>query len=564
MMRGRAGMDVPAGLAFQPQGWNCMRFKTRDLCMASQPQEQWGTKLGVILAVAGSAVGLGNFLRFPGQAADNGGGAFLIPYFCALLLLGIPIGWAEWAMGRHGGLRGMHSAPGIMGVIGKSSLARYLGVVGALIPLGVSFYYVFIETWTFGYFLKYLTGGIGVDVTTTVPEQAAAAASFYNSFTGTEADGILFTGDSKFTIISWIVVFSINMFFIFRGLSKGIEKFCSYAMPAMAVCAVIVLVRVLTLGTPDPSAPDQNVINGLGYMWNPDYSRLTNFQTWLAAAGQIFFSLSVGFGVIINYSSYMKRSDDVALSGLTASATNELFEVGFGGMITLTAAFIFLGVSGTTAAVATGSFSLGFATLPVVFAHMGALGNFIGAAWFFMLFLAAITSSLSMYQPSVALLKESLGWSHQKATAGIAAMGTVGAIMTLWFTQGGAFWSTIDFWVGTFLIFVMAGVQIIYFSWVFGIERGWKEIHAGASIQLPPIFKFIMKYVAPAYLIIVFVGFCVQNLAGSIQASWASPGARMGLLTIAGTLALLLAIVKAGDKRWRAQMNASQEQQAAD
>jgi SNF family Na+-dependent transporter len=112
---------------------------------------------------------------------------------------------------------------------------------------------------------------------------------------------------------------------------------------------------------------------------------------------------------------------------------------------------------------------------------MGPLGNFIGAAWFFMLFLAAITSSLSMYQPSVALLKESLGWSHQKATAGIAALGTVGAIMTLWFTQGGAFWSTIDFWVGTFLIFVMAGVQIIYFSWVFGIDRGWKEIHAGRT-----------------------------------------------------------------------------------
>jgi len=532
--------------------------------MASQTQEQWGTKLGVILAVAGSAVGLGNFLRFPGQAAANGGGAFLIPYFCALLLLGIPIGWAEWAMGRYGGLRGLHSAPGIMGVIGKSSLARYLGVSGALIPLGVSFYYVFIETWTFGYFLKYITGGIGVDVTQSVPDQAAAAASFYNSFTGTAADGVLFTGDSRFTVISWIVVFSINIFFIFRGLSKGIEKFCSYAMPAMAVLAVIVLIRVLTLGTPDPNLPGQSVINGLGYMWNPDYSRLTNFQTWLAAAGQIFFSLSVGFGVIINYASYMKRNDDVALSGLTASATNELFEVGFGGMITLTAAFVFLGLSGTTAAVATGSFSLGFATLPVVFAHMGPLGNFIGAAWFFMLFLAAITSSLSMYQPSVALLKESLGWTHGKATAGIAALGTIGAILTLWFTQGGAFWSTIDFWVGTFLIFVMAGVQIIYFSWVFGIDRGWKEIHAGASIQIPPIFKFIMKYVAPAYLIIVFVGFCVQNLSASIQASWASTGSRMGILTIAGTLALLVAVVKAGDKRWRAQVMATDDAQAAD
>ena len=92
---------------------------------------------------------------------------------------------------------------------------------------------------------------------------------------------------------------------------------------------------------------------------------------------------------------------------------------------------------------------------------MGGFGNFIGAAWFFMLFLAAITSSLSMYQPAVALLKESLGWSHGKATAGIATLGTIGAILTLWFTQGGAFWSTVDFWVGTFLIFIMAGVPSI-------------------------------------------------------------------------------------------------------
>ncbi len=518
----------------------------------STEKEQWGSKLGVILAVAGSAVGLGNFLRFPGQAAENGGGAFLIPYFCALFLLGIPIGWAEWAMGRYGGAKGLHSAPAIMGAIGKGRLARYLGVVGVLIPLGVSFYYVFIETWTLGYFLKYITGGIGVDVTAPVAMQAQQAGSFYTSFTGATQDGILFTGDSKFTIISWITVFVINIFFIFRGLSKGIEKFVSFAMPAMAVCALIVLIRVLTLGTPDPAFPDQNVINGLGYMWNPNYSKLGDFKTWLAAAGQIFFSLSVGFGVIINYSSYMKRNDDVALSGIAAASTNELFEVGFGGMITLTAAFVFLGLSGTTAAVATGSFSLGFATLPVVFAQMGPAGNFVGAAWFFMLFLAAITSSLSMYQPAVALIQENLGWARGKATAFIAMLGTIGAVLTLWYTQGGSFWNTLDFWVGTYLIFIMAGVQIIYFGWVFGIDRGWKEIHQGASIQIPIVFKFIMKYVAPLYLIIVFVGFTFQNFVPSLKAAWSTTGSRMAVIVILSTLALLLIITMRGEKRLRA------------
>ncbi|MBK8249051.1 MAG: sodium-dependent transporter [Gemmatimonadetes bacterium] len=532
--------------------------------MSSDNKEQWGSKLGVILAVAGSAVGLGNFLRFPGQAAANGGGAFLIPYFCALFLLGIPIGWAEWSMGRYGGKKGLHSAPAIMGLFAKGSAGRYLGIVGVLIPLGVAFYYTFIETWTFGYFLKYLTGGVGVDPSAPVSDQVAASSAFYRSFTGADQDGVLFTGDSKFTVISWVIVFGLNLYLLFRGLSKGIEKFVSYAMPTMAVIAVGVLIRVLTLGTPDPSMPDQNVMNGLGYLWNPNYSKLGEAQTWLAAAGQIFFSLSVGFGVIINYASYMKKNDDVALSGLTASATNELFEVGFGGMITLTAAFVFLGVSGTTAAVATGSFSLGFATLPVVFAQMGPAGNIVGAAWFFMLFLAAITSSLSMYQPAVALVKEALGWAHGKATGLIAALGTVGAVLTLWFTQNGTFWNTMDFWVGTLLIFVMAGIQIIYFSWVFGLERGWKEIHAGASIQIPTVYKVVMKYVAPAYLIIVFVAFCFQNLVPSLQAAWATTGSRMAMLTIVGLVVFLLALVAVGEKRWRAQGLDIDDRQPAD
>src|SRR5688572_5030758 len=165
-------------------------------------KEEWGTKLGLILAVAGSAVGLGNFLRFPGQAATYGGGAFLIPYFTALLLVGIPIGWAEWAIGRYGGKKGVHSAPAIMGIIGKGSIARYFGVIGAMIPLGVSFYYVFIEAWTFGYFLKYLTGGIGVDATASIADQSAAASAYYTNFTGSTADGSLFKGASNITVIS--------------------------------------------------------------------------------------------------------------------------------------------------------------------------------------------------------------------------------------------------------------------------------------------------------------------------------------------------------------------------
>lgn len=525
--------------------------------------ERWGTKIGVILAVAGSAVGLGNFLRFPGRAALYGGGAFMIPYFCALLLLGIPIGWAEWTMGRYGGRKGFHSAPGVMGVIGRGAVARYLGVIGVLIPLAVSFYYTYIEAWCLGYTWSYLTGGLGLDASAPIAQQTARSSEFYNDFTGRGENGVLAAG-SYSTFVFWAITFGINVWLVYRGISKGIEKFCSWAMPAMAVCALIVLGRVLTLGTPDPDLPDQNVINGLGYMWNPNFGALANPQTWLAAAGQIFFSLSVGFGVIINYASYMKKKDDVVLSGLTASATNELFEVGFGGLITLTAAFVFLGLSGTTAAVAGGTFGLGFTTLPVVFAHMGAFGNLIGAVWFFMLFLAAITSSISMYQPSLAFFEEALGWPRKAATSLMVGVCLVGSFLVMYYSKGGVFWSTIDDWVGTFLIFILAMVQIICFSWVFGIERGWQEAHQGAHIRIPAFYKIVMKYVAPVYLIVVFVAFCYSNLPAWVSGVAQDPARQGALALVVGTTLLLVACVAVGERRWRAAGLDLDGQKAAD
>ncbi len=517
----------------------------------SEHKQEWGTRLGVILAVAGSAVGLGNFLRFPGQAAQNGGGAFMIPYFCALLFLGIPIGWAEWAMGRYGGRKGFHSAPGVMGALGGRTAGRYLGVIGVLIPLAVSYYYTYIEAWCLGYTLRYLSGGIGVIQGAPIAAQSAAAAQFYNDFTGRGENGVL-AGGSLFTFWCWTATFAVNIWLVYRGISKGIEKFCSWAMPAMAVCATIVLIRVLTLGTPDPSLPEQNVVNGLGYMWNPNFSALSNPQTWLAAAGQIFFTLSVGFGVIINYASYMKKKDDVALSGLTASATNEVFEVGYGGLITLPAAFVFLGLSGTIAAVQGGTFGLGFTTLPVVFAHMGPFGNIVGALWFFMLFLAAITSSISMYQPALAFFQESLGWSRKAATTLMVGTCLVGSFLVMYYSKDGIFWSTVDDWVGTFLIFILAMVQIILFSWVFGIERGWQEIHDGAQIRIPAIYKVIMKYVAPAYLIVVFLAFCRSNLGAWIQAVRDEPLRQGALALVFATILLLVACTWIGERRWRA------------
>jgi len=509
--------------------------------------QEWGTKVGVILAVAGSAVGLGNFLRFPGQAAANGGGAFMVPYFIALLLVGIPIGWAEWTMGRYGGKRGFHSAPFILGAIGKSRVFRYIGVLGVLIPMAVSFYYTYIEAWCLDYALMYFTGELDLAAAGGIPEQTARAEEIFGQTVGIKTNGIHAGGNLR-TFVLWAIVFSINITLVYRGISGGIEKFCQLAMPTMAVCAVIVLIRVLTLGTPDPNFPERDVLGGLGFMWNPDFKALANPETWIAAAGQIFFSLSVGFGVIINYASYMKKDSDVVLSGVTAAATNEVFEVSFGGMITLTSAFIFLGATQATA-VAGSTFGLGFNTFPVVFAQMGPLGSVIGAVWFFMLFLAAITSSISMYQPSLAFFEEALGQGRKVATSILVVFCLVGSFLTMYFSKGLVFLDTVDKWVGTLGIYILAMVQLCIFSYLFGVAKGLKEAHQGAKIQIPSIYKPILAFVSPAFLLGLFGVFTYNNLGGWVKEVTESAPAQYAVTMIGCCIFALCVLVFLGEKR---------------
>jgi len=516
--------------------------------MSDSKKESWNSRVGVILAVAGSAVGLGNFLRFHGQAAEYGGGAFMIAYFLAFLLIGLPICWAEWTMGRFGGQAGFNSCPGIFNYITRKPAFKYLGVIGVLVPVIIYMYYVYIEAWCLGYAVNFLSGNMDFS---TIEE----SSDFWKVFIGYGEDGSALGFGLKQVGFYLILVFVLNFFLIYRGISKGIELFCKYAMPTLIVLAIIILFRVLTLGTPDPAMPERNVSNGLGFMWNPvkhvveikdevgnwvlDHEtvdaeklagetlsaeadantrvrrigmveQLLNPQLWLAAAGQIFFSLSVGFGVIITYSSYMSKEDDVVLSGLAATSANEFCEVALGGLITLPAAVTFLGVAGVAGM---GTFGLGFNVLPMVFANM-AFGEFFGFLFFFLLFLAAVTSSLSMLQPGIAFLEEALKINRKQSVALLGLVTALGCGFVVYFSKDVKALDTMDFWVGTFLIFVLSTIQIIIFGWVLGIEKGFKLAHQGAAVRIPRVFKFIMKYVSPLFLLIIFSLWVAANVFG--------------------------------------------------
>jgi SNF family Na+-dependent transporter len=287
-------------------------------------------------------------------------------------------------------------------------------------------------------------------------------------------------------------------------------------------------------------------MNGLGFMWNPDFQALAKPQTWLAAAGQIFFTLGVGFGIIINYSSYLKRKDDVVLSSLTASSVNEFFEVCLGGMITIPAAFLFLGALNKY-----GTYDVGFKTLPNVFAAMFA-GRLFGFLWFVMLFLAAITSSLSMLQPVIAFFEEGLGLKRHASVAFLGLVTAIGSGLVVWFSKDRLALDTLDFWGGTMLLFVLATIQAVLYGWVLGIERGEKSAHEGAHLRIPRFVQFVIKYISPAFLLIVFAGTIYTDGPEYWKTLTTQPVAGMSFGFIGLVFVFLLILIHIAGQRWKA------------
>jgi SNF family Na+-dependent transporter len=453
-----------------------------------QKRENWGTRIGIILAVAGSAVGLGNFLRFPGQVCQNGGGAFMIPYFISFLLLGIPLCWIEWTMGRYGGRYSHGSLPGILDAVVKRPWAKYVGVLGLFVPLVIFFYYTYIESWCLGYSVFSLTGKYSQ---VTNPSEMRG---FLSAFQGLVSNKYFSSVGVAYAF--FLITFMVNLVVIYKGLARGIEFLCKIAIPILVAGGIFLMVRILTYGTPDPNLVDLNVNNALGFMWNPDFGALKDPKVWMAAAGQIFFTLSVGLGAIMTYASYLRSDDDIALSSTTAASMNELFEVVIGGSIIIPAAYMFFGAE-QTKEFSQSMFDLGFITMPVIMNGIR-FGEIFGFYWFFLLFLAGITSSISLMQPIISFLEDEYGWSRHKSAIALGIVCFVVSHACI-FGLGAGILDEFDFWGGTLAITLCAFMEVLIFVIFIGIKRGWKEFHYGADIRVPVVFKYVL-YITPFYL----------------------------------------------------------------
>ncbi len=463
-------------------------------------KESWGSRVGLVLAMAGNAVGLGNFLRFPAQAAQNGGGAFLIPYLVSFVLMGLPLLWVEWAIGRHGGQYGHHSAPGMLQALGRQRWLKYVGVFGLFTNLTVASYYCYIESWTLAYVYHSVVGTFrGTD-----------PAQFLNNYLGVEQGSIF--AIPRQALFWFLVTLGLNTWILSRGLVKGIEAAAKIGMPLLLLFGAVLAIRGLTLG-PESAGVIESPLTGLNFIWQPNTAGLTNPGTWLAAAGQIFFTLSVGMGSIQCYASYLRAKDDIALNGAAAGWMNEFVEVVLGSSLIIPIATAYLGLAAVQAATAGGSgFSLGFMTLPNLFNNWGWFAPVAGAMWFGLLFFAGITSSLAMGQPILAFFEDEHAMPRKKA-AGVFGLGVLAlGFVCVWLYPGGSF-DEFDFWTGTFSLVVFAMLEVFIFVHIFGIDRGWAEITRGADMKVPGFFKHVIHYVTPVFITVIFVGALIQPAA---------------------------------------------------
>ncbi|MDD2964342.1 MAG: sodium-dependent transporter [Bacteroidales bacterium] len=468
--------------------------KTNQKLPVSIKAEAWGSRVGLVLAMAGNAVGFGNFLRFPVQAVQNGGGAFIIPYLVSLVILGLPLLLIEWSSGRYGGQFGHHSTPFIMHSLHRGRIWKYVGVFGIFCNIAIAAYYCYMESWTMSYVYHSVAGTFN-------GLSQHDVAGFFSQYLDVTVST---TGIPFEAILFFVLCLALNTWILSKGLSAGVEKTAKIGVPLLILFGVFLAWKGINL-TPGEDGAVFGGSEGLNFLWTPNYDSLANPKVWLAAAGQIFFTLSVGMGSIQCYASYLKKNEDVACNAMSAGFMNEFVEIVLGSAIVIPIAIGYLGIDRVVDLTGLGGLGLAFRTMPFLFEQWGpVLSALAGVAFFGLLFFAGITSSLAMGTPIVGFLQDEFKWRRKPAAMTFGLIILFLGLPTVLFFQQGVF-DEYDYWAGTVSLVVFAMFEAILFAWFFGMKKGWAEINRGADIKVPLVFKYLLQYVTPVVLIVVFV-----------------------------------------------------------
>lgn len=433
----------------------------------------WQSQIGFVAAAAGSAIGLGNIWRFPYIVGRYGGAAFVLVYLAIIIFIGVPIMNSELLIGR----KSERNAVGAFKVLAPGTPWFIVGAMGILAGFIILSYYSVVAGWAVAYIFK---------------------SGAYMAADAETADVFVSFITSPVTPIIWHAIFmAMCIGIVAIGIEKGIEKYSKILMPMLVLVLLVLIIRSITL----PGAG-----KGLAFYLKPDFSKLSA-EGILAALGQAFFTLSLGMGCMIVYGSYLKKDQDIPINSYYIAGADTLIAF-LAGFAIFPAVFAF----GLEPGAGPG---LTFITLPAVFAAMGPLGHFFGILFFFLLTIAALTSAISLLEVVSAYFIDEAKWNRKKA---VWIMGIIIFLLGVPSSLGQGVWSgvkiiggrdildSLDFLANNALLPLGGFLLCIFIGWSWGTNKATEEANIGAkSIKLGTTYSFLIKYVIPIAIFIVFL-----------------------------------------------------------
>ncbi len=464
---------------------------------------QWNTKLGFILAAIGSAAGLGNLWRFPYIAATNGGGAFIFPYLFAIITAGIPILILEYTLGKTY----KSGSPGTFARINRKF--EWLGWAQVMTAFLISVYYFAIVVWVICYIFYSFGTQWGDD----------SSGFFFGNVLGI-TDSITEVGGLKTNLIlPFLLVWAIVGFIMYRGINKGIDLACRISLPVLLLCVIVIVIRGITL----PGA-----IDGLAYMFTPDWSAILNTDVWVAAYGQVFFSLSIAFAIMISYSSYLPKETDVVNTAFLTATTNHGFEI-FAGI----GVFSFIGYMAYAQGVgvedvAAAGVGLAFVVFPTAVSTLPALNSLFGVLFFISLFTAGLTSLISIIQAVITGIQDKWELSHKKAVTVVLVPAFI--ISFLFITGAGLYFLDLADYIANNIGVVLCGViEVILIGWFFKPEKLRQAANEFSNFSIGRWWTWCLKAVT-----VIVLGYTViSNLISYFKDGYEGYPQWIGLIIIA-------------------------------
>ncbi|EPI2166938.1 sodium-dependent transporter [Vibrio alginolyticus] len=441
-------------------------------------REQWGSRAGFILAAVGSAIGLGNIWRFPYMAYENGGGAFFIPYIFAMITAGIPFMILEFSMGQK--YRG--SAPKTLTKI--HSKFEWLGWFQVGVAAVIAVYYVAVIGWSISYFGLSFTQGWGTDTN----------AFFFSEYLKLGDNSPTDLGSIQWKIaLSMVIAWAITYTAIAKGVKSGIERASKIMMPILFLMVIFLIGRMIFL----PGALD-----GVNYMFEPDFSKIWDVKVWAAAYGQIFFTLSIGFAIMLAYSSYLPEKSDITNNAFMTVLINCGFSILAGIMIFSVLGYMAQEQGKPLTEVVSAGVGLAFVTLPAAINLLPA-PYILGPLFFFALVVAGLSSHISIMEAVTSAIIDKLKWSRKKAANVVIGIGFV--VSMAFATNGGLLLlDLVDHFANNVGIMVGGLVEIVLMAWLLKrVPEVRNYVNERSDFSVGQWFEICLRFVTPIMLAII-------------------------------------------------------------